>query len=113
MEERPSPIAYAIGGLLPIAVAGAMVGLRDEVDNTNVALLLVLVVVGTAAFGGRGPAALSAVIAAVSFQFFFTQPVLLVADRQLERHRDRRDSPGDRARGRARSRSTPNAAGAR
>ena len=58
MEERPSPIAYAIGGLLPIAVAGAMVGLRGEVDNTNVALVLVLVVVGTAAFGGRGPAAL-------------------------------------------------------
>lgn len=74
MEERPSPIAYAIGGLLPIAVAGAMVGLRSEVDNTNVALLLVLVVVGTAAFGGRGPAALCAVLSAVSFQFFFTQP---------------------------------------
>ena len=51
-----------------------MVGLRDEVDNTNVALLLVLVVVGTAAFGGRGPAALSAVISAVSFEFFFTRP---------------------------------------
>jgi hypothetical protein len=74
MEERPSPIAYAIGGLLPIAVAGAMVGLRGEVDNTNVALVLVLVVVGTAAFGGRGPAALSAILSAVSFEFFFTQP---------------------------------------
>jgi hypothetical protein len=74
MDERPSPIAYAIGGLLPIAVAGAMVGLRSEVDNTNVALVLVLCVVGVAAFGGRGPAAVSAVIAAVSFEFFFTKP---------------------------------------
>jgi hypothetical protein len=74
VEERPSPIAYAIGGLLPIAVAGALVGLRGEVDNTNVALVLVLVVMGTAAFGGRGPAALCAVISAVSFEFFFTKP---------------------------------------
>jgi hypothetical protein len=74
LEERPSPVAYAIGGLLPIAVAGAMVGLRGEIDVTNVALVLVFVVVATAAFGGRGPAALSAVIAALSFEFFFTRP---------------------------------------
>ena len=74
MEERRSPIAYAIGGLLPIAVAGAMVGLRSEVDDANVALVLVLVIVGTAAFGGRGPAAVSAVVAAISFEFFFTEP---------------------------------------
>lgn len=74
MEERSSPIAYAIGGLLPIAVAGAMVGLRGELADTNVALVLVLIVVVTAAFGGRGPAALSAVIAAISYEFFFTRP---------------------------------------
>ena len=74
MEERPSPIAYAIGGLLPIAVAAVLVGLRGEIAATNVALVLVLVVVGTAAFGGRGPAALSAIIAALSWEFFFTRP---------------------------------------
>jgi hypothetical protein len=74
MEERPSPIAYAIGGLLPIAVAAALVGLRSEIDATNVALVLVLVVVGTAAFGGRGPGALSAIISAISWEFFFTRP---------------------------------------
>jgi len=74
MEERPSPIAYAIGGLLPIAVAGALVALRGEIAATNVALVLVLVVVGTAAFGGRAPAALSAIVAAVSWEFFFTRP---------------------------------------
>ncbi len=74
MDEPSSPIAYAIGGLLPIAVAGALVGVRGEFDTTNVALVLVLVVVGTAAFGGRGPAALSAIIAALSYEFFFTRP---------------------------------------
>jgi hypothetical protein len=74
MEERPSTIAYAIGGLAPIAIAGAFVALRDEVDATNVALILVLVVVGIAAFGGRGPAALCALISALSWEFFFTRP---------------------------------------
>ena len=74
MEEQPSPVAYAVGGLLPIAVTAAMVGLRSEVDNTNVALLVVLCVVFTAAIGGRGPAILSAVIGALSYEFFFTRP---------------------------------------
>lgn len=74
MDERPSTIAYALGGLLPIAIAAAMVGIRGEIATTNVALVLVLVVVGTAAFGGRGPAALSAIIAALSYEFFFTRP---------------------------------------
>jgi hypothetical protein len=74
MEERPSTIAYAIGGLAPIVVAGAMVALRGDVDRANVALLLVLVVVGVAAFGGRGPAALCALISAASWEFFFTRP---------------------------------------
>jgi hypothetical protein len=74
MEERPSTFAYAVGGLAPIAISGTMVALRDEVDRANVALLLVLVVVGVAAVGGRGPAALCALISAMSWEFFFTKP---------------------------------------
>jgi hypothetical protein len=74
MEERPSAIAYALGGLLPIAVAGTMVAVRGEVDRANVALILVLVVVGVAAIGGRGPAALCALVSAASWEFFFTRP---------------------------------------
>jgi Domain of unknown function (DUF4118) len=73
-DERFVGVAYAIGGLAPIAIGAAMVALRSEVDATNVALLLVLVVVGTAAFGGRGPAAFSAFISALSYEFFFTKP---------------------------------------
>jgi hypothetical protein len=72
--ERQATIAYAIGGLAPIVVGAAMVSVRGELDATNAALVLVLVVVGTAAFGGRGPAALSAVLAALSYEFFFTRP---------------------------------------
>jgi hypothetical protein len=73
-DDRTDVIAYAIGGLLPIAVAAAMVGVRGEIASTNVALVLVLIVVGTAAFGGRGPAAVSAIVTAVSYEFFFTKP---------------------------------------
>src|ERR1700710_693644 len=74
VHDRQTLVAYAIGGLLPIAVAAVMVGVRGEVNTTNVALVLVLIVVGTAAFGGRGPAALSAIVTAISYEFFFTKP---------------------------------------
>jgi K+-sensing histidine kinase KdpD len=74
VEERPSTVAYAIGGLAPIAIAAAMVSLRSEINRTNVALILVLVVVAVAAWGGRGPAALCALISAASWEFFFTRP---------------------------------------
>ena len=72
--ERPATIAYTLGELAPIAVAAALVAVRGEIDTTNVALVLVFVVVVTAAFGGRGPAAFSAVLAAISYEFFFTRP---------------------------------------
>ena len=92
MEERPSPIAYAIGGLLPIAVAGAMVGLRDEVDNTNVALVLVLVRrrdrgVRRARTGRAQRGHRRGVV-----RVLLHPAVLLAAHRQLERRRDRSSS---------------------
>ena len=67
---------YVIGGLGPIAVAALLVPLRDHVQTANLALIMVLVVVLAAAIGGRGAAALAAVVAAVSFDFFLTQPYL-------------------------------------
>jgi Domain of unknown function (DUF4118) len=112
-DDLASTIAYAIGGILPIVVAAALVSVRGHFDATNVALVLVLVVVGTAAFGGRGPAALSAVVAAISYEFFFTRPFdslrisrvddlettlillaigLLVGQLAVHAHRSRRDA---------------------
>jgi hypothetical protein len=74
MDRPSSGFAYGLAGLVPIAVAGALVGVRGEIDSANLALVLVLVVVVTAVLAGRGPAALAAVSAALSFDFFFTQP---------------------------------------
>jgi hypothetical protein len=64
----------ALGGTLPIAVAAALVGLRDAMANANVALVLVLVVVLAAVGGGAAAGATAAVSAALSFNFFHTQP---------------------------------------
>lgn len=58
----------------PVAVAAALIPLRSPVDNTNIALVLVAVVVAVAATGGRLAGAIGAVSAAVSFDFFFTRP---------------------------------------
>jgi len=57
-----------------MAAAAALVGIRGEVSNANVALVLVAFVLLGALTGGRLAGALSAVIAAMSFDFFHTQP---------------------------------------
>jgi hypothetical protein len=69
-------IALALGGLAPIAVGALLVPLRDEIDNTNLALILVLVVVVVAIVGGRAAGALAAVTSTLAFDFFLTAPYL-------------------------------------
>ena len=53
-----------------------LVGVRGEIVNANIALILVLVVVLAAVAGGWRAGALSAVSAALSFDFFHTKPYL-------------------------------------
>lgn len=66
----------AIGGIGPIAVAGLLVPLRDNMASANVALVLVLVVVVAAAIGGWIAGGVAAVMSAIAFDFFFTLPYL-------------------------------------
>jgi hypothetical protein len=58
----------------PLAVAAVLLPFRASWPNTNVALLLVVVVVGVAAAGNRVAGGLAAVWAAIWFDFFFTLP---------------------------------------
>jgi hypothetical protein len=58
----------------PLAVAAVLLPFRASWSNTNVALLLVVVVVGLAAAGNRVAGGLAAVWAAIWFDFFFTLP---------------------------------------
>jgi Domain of unknown function (DUF4118) len=73
-EERltPSTLVVAVAG--PIAVAVAMLPFRADLRTSNVALILVLMVLVAAIMGGRIGGALAALSAAVSLDFLFTRP---------------------------------------
>ena len=75
-HDQQSLGAYGLGGIGAVVVAGALVGVRGRMVNANVALVLVIVVVLAAALGGRGPGMATAVIAALAFDFFHTEPYL-------------------------------------
>lgn len=60
--------------LLALAVAGALVGVRDELDNANVALILMAIVIAAGIVGGRVAGITVAVVASLSFNFFHTKP---------------------------------------
>lgn len=61
---------------VPPAVAAALIPIRDRLDNTNIALLLVVTVVAFAATGRRPASVLAALSAATGFNLFHTQPYL-------------------------------------
>jgi len=74
--DPTSTLGLGLACLLPIAVAGALVPLRDVIVSTNVALALVVTVVVAAIAGGRQAGAVAAVMSVASYDFFFTQPYL-------------------------------------
>ncbi len=75
--DRSNALAgLAVGALGPIVVALILVPFRTELDNANLALILVFVVVIAAIIGGRRAGALAAIIATLSFDFFLTRPYL-------------------------------------
>ncbi len=63
-----------LAALAALAAAAVLLPFRASWSNTNVALLLVVVVVGVAATGNRVAGGLAAVWAAIWFDFFFTLP---------------------------------------
>jgi hypothetical protein len=75
-EEATRLVGLALAGLGPVLTAVALVPLRDELDHTNLALLLVVVVVASAIVGGRGAGALAAVVSTLAFDFFLARPYL-------------------------------------
>ena len=58
----------------PVALSGIMVAFRGELFPTNAALVLVLPVLAAAILGGRLGGAVSAGVATLCFDFFFTRP---------------------------------------
>jgi Domain of unknown function (DUF4118) len=71
---RRDRVAVVASVIAPLAVAAALVPVRASVANTDAALVLVLVVVAVAANGHRAAGILTAIGAAVWFDFFLTKP---------------------------------------
>lgn len=69
--------------MAPLVVCAALAPFRGDVANTNVALVLVLVVVGAAATGRRAAGIGAALSSGVWFDFFLTEPYqqLTITDR--------------------------------
>jgi K+-sensing histidine kinase KdpD len=76
VDDRRGWLLAQVGGatLAPAGVALALVPLRAHVLNTNLALVLVLVVLAAAVAGGRTAGVTSALAAALSYDFFLTVP---------------------------------------
>jgi hypothetical protein len=64
----------ALGSLSSLFAAALLVGVRGEVANANVALVLVVCVLLGAVIGGRAAGVTAALVAAASFDFFHTRP---------------------------------------
>ena len=73
-EDGSEVIGLAVGVLGALALSVAMIPLRDHLHNDNMALALVVPVLLGAVLGGRWSGAVSALAAALCFDFFFTQP---------------------------------------
>lgn len=81
--HRNRTVVLLASGVLPMVIAAALVPLRQAVENTNAALVLVLVVVAAASTGIRPAGIIAALSSTLSFDFFLTAPFnrLTITDR--------------------------------
>jgi K+-sensing histidine kinase KdpD len=71
------PLIAPLGAIAAMATAALMTPLRETAfGNTNAALVLVVIVAAAASLGGRGAGAVTAFIAALSYNFLLTRPYL-------------------------------------
>jgi K+-sensing histidine kinase KdpD len=73
-EGRRWPVRVGVALVAPAVAAIALTPLRTHVLNANLALVLVLVVIGAAVAGGRVAGMAAAVSAAAAYDFFLTAP---------------------------------------
>ncbi|MFO1372289.1 MAG: DUF4118 domain-containing protein [Candidatus Competibacteraceae bacterium] len=73
--DSPSLLkGYGMALLVCLGTALAAIPLLPYLDHANIVMLFLLAVVGVAAWCGRGPAVLAAVLNVVSFNFVFVPP---------------------------------------
>jgi len=74
--DGSAAVGAAIGVFGALVVAALLVPFRDRLPNADMALALVVPVLLAAVFGGRLAGGITAVVAALTFDFVFTQPYL-------------------------------------
>jgi two-component system sensor histidine kinase KdpD len=80
-SSEQGTLATALGGLGLLVFAMLLVPLREILGAPNIAIILLLGVQAIAIAGGRQGAIVGALVASLSFDFFFTEPYLqLVID---------------------------------
>lgn len=72
--RRADVIALVVGVLVPPVLTVLLIPFRDRLGITNVALILMAVVVGVATTGRRAAAVAAALSAALSYDFFHAEP---------------------------------------
>jgi K+-sensing histidine kinase KdpD len=84
-QRRSYLLIIGAGIIVPLVVAAAAIPVREYIGNTNIALVLMGVVVAVAASGNRTAAIVAAIASAVWFDFFATRPYYSFT---LNRHQD-------------------------
>ena len=81
--HRHRPAVLLAAAVFPLVVSAAVVPFRDNLANTNAALVLVLLVVAAASTGIRPAGVIAALSSAVWFDFFLAPPYhrFLITDR--------------------------------
>ena len=74
--DGSAAVGAAIGVFGALVVAALLVPFRDRLPNADMALALVVPVLLAAVFGGRLAGGITAVVAALTFDFVFTKPYL-------------------------------------
>jgi K+-sensing histidine kinase KdpD len=69
-----SPTRIVAAVVVPIGAAVALIPFRTHVSAANLALILVVVVLGIAVIGGRSAGLIAGVVTALSFDYFLTAP---------------------------------------
>jgi Domain of unknown function (DUF4118) len=72
--DGTSALTAGVGSMAIVLVAGLLGEARGALGPANVALAIAILVVGSAALGGRYAGVLTGVVGALSFDFFHTQP---------------------------------------
>ena len=85
-QDDQGTVWFVIGVGVAVGLGVALVPFRTIVSASNLAFVFIALTIVVAEMGGRGAGLATAVVSALSLNFFLTEPYLS-RDRQARRHR--------------------------